>query len=51
MSFLAAFCSTYLISGHKDQSMLFATHAMQVSVERMREAVETVDFKDMKLGS
>ena len=31
-------------TGHKDQSMLFGTYAKQVSIERLREAVEKLDF-------
>jgi hypothetical protein len=31
-------------TGHRDQSQLFGTYARQVSVERLREAAEKLDF-------
>jgi len=30
--------------GHKDQSTLFGTYAAEVRIERLREAVEQLDF-------
>ena len=31
-------------TGHKDQSMLFGTYATQVGLDRLREAIEKLDF-------
>ena len=31
-------------TGHKDQSMLFGTYARGVDIERLRDAVEKLDF-------